>query len=234
MDEAIKLIHACGPGTLMAKLDVESAYCIVPVHPTKRLLLGMVWKGELYLNLALPFGLRSEPKKFNSLADALQWMLESQGIDLIHYLDDFILFGAPGSPECRLARERTEGLCARLGIPIAHHKSEGPTDRVTFLSVELDAESELVRLPEEKLQRLQSEIRGWIGRSSCIKRELFSLIGLLQHACCVVRPGRTFLRLMISLSKAANVLHHHIRLSKGLGLTSCGGRAFFQLGMGLV
>ena len=60
-------------------------------------------------------------------------MLESQGIDLICYLDDFLLFGAPGSPECRLARDRTETLCARLGIPIAHHKSEGPTNRVTWV-----------------------------------------------------------------------------------------------------
>ena len=82
------------------------------------------------------------------------------------------------------------------------------------MGTELDAESELVRLLEEKLQRLQSEIRWWMGRSSCMKRELLSLIGLLQHACCVVRPRRTFLRQMISLSKAAKELHHHIRLSK--------------------
>ena len=112
------------------------------------------------------------------------------------------------------SRENKELVC-EAGIPIANHKSEGPTGRVTFLGIELDVESELVRLLEEKLRRLQSEIRGWMGRSSCIKRELFSLIGLLQYACCVVRPGRTFLRQMISLSKAAKELHHHIRLSKG-------------------
>ena len=154
----------------------------------------MVWKGELYLDSALLFGLLSAPKIFNSLADALQWILESQEIDLIHYLDDFLIFGVPDSPEWRLAQERTESLCARLGIPITHHKTDGPTGRITFLGVELDAESGLVCLPEEKLQRLQREIRGWMGRSSCTKRELLSLIGLLQHACCVVRTGRTFLR----------------------------------------
>ena len=67
-------------------------------------------------------------------------------------------------------------MCARLGIPIAHHKSEGPMNRVTFLGIELDTESELVRLPEEKLRRLQSEIRGRMGRSSSIKRELLCLM----------------------------------------------------------
>ena len=62
VDEAIKRMHAWGWGTLVAKLDVESAYCIIPVHPTDRLSLGMVWKGELYLDLALPFGLDRRPK----------------------------------------------------------------------------------------------------------------------------------------------------------------------------
>ena len=86
---------------------------------------------------------------------------------------------------------------------------------LTFLGIELDTRSMILRLPEEKLRRLQDEIRRWTGRSSCTKRDLLSLIGLLQHACCVVRPGRTFLGRMIALAKVAKELHHHIRLSKG-------------------
>ena len=215
VDEAVRQIRWRGRGTLMAKLDVESAYRMVPVHPTDRLLLGMVWKGKLYIDSTLPFGLRSAPKIFNSLADAIQWILESQSVKAIHYLDDFLIFGAPKSQECKLALETTESLCARLGVPIAHHKTEGPTSRLTFLGIELDSESSSLRLPLEKLQRLQREITWWMGRSSCTKRELLSLIGQLQHACCVVRPGRTFLRRMISLAKVAKQLHHHIRLNKG-------------------
>ena len=41
------------------------------------------------------------------------------------------------------------------------------------------------------------------------------MIGQLQHACRVVRPGRTFLRQMIELSTSAHELHHHIRLNRG-------------------
>ena len=37
----------------------------------------------------------------------------------------------------------------------------------------------------------------------------------LQHACCVVRPGRSFLRSMIALAKAAKELQHRIRLNRG-------------------
>ena len=36
VDEAVKRIRAGGWRTPMAKLDVESAYCIILVHPTVR------------------------------------------------------------------------------------------------------------------------------------------------------------------------------------------------------
>ena len=42
---------------LMAKLDVESAYRMVAFHPTDRLLLDIIWKGKLYVDTALLFGL---------------------------------------------------------------------------------------------------------------------------------------------------------------------------------
>ena len=56
-----------GPGAKMAKLDIRSAYRIVPVHPQDRHLLGMMWDGKVYVDAALPFGLRSAPKIFYSL-----------------------------------------------------------------------------------------------------------------------------------------------------------------------
>ena len=40
--------QALGAGALMAKLDVQSAYRLLPVHPTDRALLGIGWHGELY------------------------------------------------------------------------------------------------------------------------------------------------------------------------------------------
>jgi len=56
---------------LLAKFDNASAYRVVPVHPDERMLLGMVWRDQLYVDGALPFGLRSAPKLFTALADGL-------------------------------------------------------------------------------------------------------------------------------------------------------------------
>ena len=190
-----------------------AAYQIVPVHPEDRPLFGMVWGGELYLDTALPFGLRSVPKFFNALADGLQWILEEQGIDVIHYLNDFMCFEPPGEKSDLRALGGALSTCARLGVRIAAHKTEGPAHVITFLGIEVDTVAQEVRLPMEKLRRLQREIRSWSSRKSCTNRELLSLVGQLQHAGCVVRPGHTFLRRMISLSTIPKELHHRVRLN---------------------
>ena len=84
VDEALRVICMLGPGTLMESLCVESAYRIIPVQPTDRLLLGMVWKVKLYIDSALTFGLRLAPKIFNSVAEAFQWILASRGAKAVY------------------------------------------------------------------------------------------------------------------------------------------------------
>ncbi len=106
-------------------------------------------------------------------------------------------------------------VCQRLGVPLAAEKVEGPSRGLTFLGIFLDTVKLELRLPEDKLRRLSSLIKTWQGRKSCTKRRLLSLIGHLQHACRVVRPGRSFLRRMITLSTVARELHHRIRLKRG-------------------
>ena len=50
-------MEALGPGALMAKVNIESAYRLVPVHPGDRLLLGICWCGNVFCDVMLPFGL---------------------------------------------------------------------------------------------------------------------------------------------------------------------------------
>ena len=60
---------------MLAKIDIAHAYRNVPVHPEDRKLLGMQWQGKVYIDTALPFGLRSAPKIFTAISDALEWIL---------------------------------------------------------------------------------------------------------------------------------------------------------------
>lgn len=216
VDEAVRCIRRLGRGTMLAKFDIANAYRSVPVHPVDRLLLGMRWRGATLVDGALPFGLRSAPKLFTAVADAFLWMMGREGIvHAMHYLDDFLIAGAPDSVECRLALEASLSLCDRLGFPIAPHKVEGPSSRLAFLGILIDTVADTLSLPPEKLARIKTTTTEWSGKKFCRKRELLSLIGLLQHACRVVRAGRTFLRRMIDLSCSVRDPDHWVRLNVG-------------------
>ena len=71
VDTAIDHIIELGTGTLLAKIDIKSAFRLLPVHPSDRYLLAMEWNKGIYIDTCLPFGLRSAPKLFNILADFL-------------------------------------------------------------------------------------------------------------------------------------------------------------------
>ena len=74
---------------MLAKMDIDSAYRIVPVHPGDRPLLEMMWKGGIFFDACLPLGLRSAPKIFTVVADVLQWSFQLGGMSWVaHYLDD--------------------------------------------------------------------------------------------------------------------------------------------------
>nr|XP_006822332.1 PREDICTED: uncharacterized protein LOC102808029 [Saccoglossus kowalevskii] len=101
----------------------------------------------------------------------------------------------------------------RLGIPIAPHKTVGPTTVLEYLGIELDTVRMQARLPQDKLSRIHELLKTFLSRKSCTKRELLSLLGHLNFACRVVIPGRTFISRLIELSKGVKKLHHHISIS---------------------
>ena len=215
VDKIAKAAQSLGAGTLMAKLDMRAAYRLVPVHPDDRSLMGFQWRGALYIDGMLPFGLRSAPIIFTAVADALEWIFRQQAVEEIdHYLDDFITMGPSGSQVCGRNLDVIFQACEELGVPLAMEKLEGPTTRLIFLGIEIDTTSGSMRLPEEKLARLHQALQSWAGRKACTRRELESLVGLLHHACRVIRPGRSFLRRMIDLLRIPRRQQHRLRLNR--------------------
>jgi len=136
VDEVAAQAARLGRGALLAKVDIESAYRMVPVHPQDRILQGMRWQEKIYVDPMLPFGLRSAPKIFNSVADVLCWHLHRSGIaHVYHYLDDYIILGPPGSSLCQEWLDLLQAECRKLGVPIAVHKTEGLARWLIFLRI---------------------------------------------------------------------------------------------------
>ena len=91
IDHLSSLVISTGKGALLVKADIKEAYRMLSIHPEDQALLGVCWEGNIYTDRALPFGLRSAPKIFSAVADALQWIVVKKGVrNLLYYLDDFI------------------------------------------------------------------------------------------------------------------------------------------------
>eukprot|EP00731_Ephydatia_muelleri_P006555 Em0003g803a len=83
------------------------------------------------------------------------------------------------------------GRCSRMGVSEAReHKTVGPATSIVFLGINLDSCSLQLSLPEEKLRDLKALIQSWVGRKVTTAKDLKSLVGKLENACKVVRPGR--------------------------------------------
>ena len=178
------------------------------MYPLDHHLLGISWQGATYVDRCLPFGLRSAPKIFSAMADALAWAFRCSGIiSQIHYLDDFYFLAG------LILRKRT--LCCQWFLEFARAwvfllqfirlRSQPLVDTARFE----------LRLPQEKLVALQSLVVLWGRKSFCTRRELESFIGHLSHAATVVTQGRAFLHELFQLLGAARSPHHHVRLSAG-------------------
>jgi len=215
VDQIVKMVSNLGRGAMLAKFDVEAAYRNIPVHPSDRYLLGMKWRNNYFVDLALPFGLRSAPFIFNSVASMVEWILVNnyQVSNLVHYLDDFIMAGPPGSNTCAINFNKSLQVCQDLGLPLHPDKCVGPCTTMVVLGIELDSINQIARLPADKLLNLQQLITLWRARRWCNKRQLESLIGYLHHAAKVVWPGRTFIRRMIDLLCCFRKPEHPIRLN---------------------
>ena len=106
-------------GTLLAKLDVHSVYRLILVHPDDHPLLGFQWQGVQYVDSMLPIGLRSAPKIFTAVADALEWVARQRGVpEIDHYLDDFITLGPHATADCQKNLDIIIQTCTDLGIPL--------------------------------------------------------------------------------------------------------------------
>ena len=67
-DQALSLVARYGKDALMAKLDIKHAFRLCPVRLEDRELLGIHWQSQYYIDLRLPFGMRSSPYLFNFMS----------------------------------------------------------------------------------------------------------------------------------------------------------------------
>ena len=138
----------------------------------------------------------------------LTWSAQNRGISfVIHYLDDFLMVGPQSSDTCQHNLDILKQLCNGLGEPLALKKGEWPSTTISFLGILLDTLQIEIRFPKEKLARIKDTLSTWLGKKKGTKREILSLVSLLQHVTKVVRCGRTFVGRMYATAVKVKKMH---------------------------
>lgn len=218
IDEAADMIMRLGTACLCAKCDIKSAFRLMPVHPGDFSLLGYHFQDKFYVDKCLPMGCSISCSLFEKFSTFLEWSLRNRsGMNsVVHYLDDFLFAGSSETGDCKKLMEQFYLLCETLGVPLAKEKTEGPTTSLVFLGMEINTREMSIKIPQEKVKKLNELLQMFLHSSKVTLKEMQSLVGLLNFCSRAVRSSRAFNRRfydsMIGISKA----HHFIKLNTHL------------------
>ena len=201
IQHAITLLQQQTPAAYMAKSDISDAFRIIPIHPSQYHLLGFQLDDYYYYDKMLPMGASPSCRIFESFSDSILWILRTNYNirSVVKVLDDF-LFVHHQETICRQYLNIFISLCNYIGVPIAHHKTEGPSRLITFLGIELDSKAMEARLPPDKLSSYATNIQKLANDKTINLRSLKSVIGQLTFSTSVVPSGRAFLRRLHDLT----------------------------------
>ena len=89
-----------------------------------------------------------------------------------------------------------------------------PTQNLVFLGILVDSRAMTLSLPDEKVDKIVTELQNFAQRKRASKRQLESLAGKLVYASQVVHGGRIYLRRMLTFISRLKKPHHKAKLGK--------------------
>lgn len=196
-ERALDIVRKLGRGCWLAKIDWRAAFRQIGVCMDDWPLLGMQWRGWVFVRLVLPFGARSSPKLFTQFAAAFAGILRRSGAKhVMFYLDDFLLAGHTEA-ECAEAVHIMERVAAELGVELHPTKRDGPAQVIVFLGYGIDTINMRIFLPATKKEKVRLACEEALHDKHMSLHGLQSLVGLLLHAARVVQPGMLMARRLL-------------------------------------
>jgi hypothetical protein len=157
--------------------------------------------------------------KFEELSRALQYILINifgmRGVT--HILDDF-MFVAHNAAICQKMLNMFLQLAAHLNIPINKEKTVVPSKVAVVHGIEVNTTEMIARLPMDKIHNAIDKLKQMYHKQKIKLVDIQSLIGVLNFACKVIKPGRAFLRRLTDLTLGIKKPHHFIKVTKAARL----------------
>ena len=186
------LILSLPPGCLAATFDISAAYRLTPIRPDQQQHLCVLWKGLVYVDQAVMFGLSSSAGVFGSIADMLIAIYKEAGLTaILKWVDDFFVIRRPSQIWTEQEFMDLTGYC---GVPWSIKKMRPLAPIQRYIGFDWNLDSRTVSLPAEKLSKTLSLLNTWLApNQSFSPRDAASLHGKLVHVSCIFPLIRPFL-----------------------------------------
>jgi hypothetical protein len=213
VDDAVEASH---PGCWYGKLDLSNCFLSFPLHPAARKYFCFRFDGRLYQFTHMPFGLSTAPRVCTLLLSVVNFALAEQGITDIRYLDDFFLIGESSSTITQHLI-MAQSVIHQFGLVVNPDKTEGPSQSLSFLGVQLDSVTQTVSCTPARVEELTTLLTSLLRQRIITRKHAESLIGKLSFAAQVLPGARPFMRRMLDTLRRCKSKRHSapIRIDPG-------------------
>jgi hypothetical protein len=189
-----RIFECIRPQDWFAAIDLKDAYFHVSILPRHRPFLRFAFEGRAYQYKVLPFGLALSPRVFTKVVEAAIVPMREHGVRILNYLDDWLIIAHSRDMLCE-HRDMVLQHLSRLGLQVNRDKSKlCPTQRISYLGMELDSVGQTARLTEERVQSVLNCLKYFQGRSAVPLKQFQRLLGHMAAAAAVTPLGLLHMR----------------------------------------
>ncbi|MEL7079368.1 MAG: reverse transcriptase domain-containing protein, partial [Cyanobacteria bacterium J06582_2] len=166
-------------------IDLTDAFWHVPIASPFRSWLGFALGRRRYRFKVLPFGLSIAPRIFTKLVSTALNQLRLQGIQIVGYLDDLLLWSS-SEEQCYQDVQSATTFLTSLGFQINHKKSRlVPSQIFEWLGIQWDLVRSTIGLPLAKQEAAVRRIRSFRLSRTVSRRTQETLAGFLNFTSVV-------------------------------------------------
>jgi hypothetical protein len=189
-------VEAAWPNCWFGKLDLTNCFLSFPLHPSVRPFFCFRFDNKLYQFTHMPFGLNTAPHMCTQLLSVVAFALSQKNITHSRYLDDFFLIGDTGDEVSQQLESATETMHS-FGLVVNPTKTEGPSQVLSFLGIELDSVKQTLSCTPGRVAELTGLLQALRRKRVVTRHDAESLIGKLSFAAQVLPGARPFMRRML-------------------------------------
>ena len=184
-------ILECGRGAQLNKVDLSRAYRQLRTCPLDWPLLTVGWDDKVFVDIAVPFGLRHGTSACQRTTEAVSEIVASEvGASTRPYIDDTAGVAVP-----LVAMSHYEHLIncmSQLGLDAAPDKCAPPSTRMCWIGVIFDSVQMTMEIEEGRVQEALEWCDKMLYGGEITKHEFQRFIGKLAYASRCTYSARTF------------------------------------------